>query len=117
MSDVATQVVVVLVLVVVSLAATTLARRLLDTVDKAHDADLAFFRAGYAGSEAARRELAERLEDSGDRLEELRTAWDRERAAAVYAANRSEVLEQEVMELRDRAVAAGRPAGGATGQP
>lgn len=117
MSDVATQVVVVLVLVVVSLAATTLARRLLDTVDKAHDADLAFFRAGYAGSEVARRELAERLEDSGNRLEELRTAWDRERAAAVYAANRSEVLEQEVMELRDRAVAAGRPAGGATGQP
>jgi hypothetical protein len=117
MSDMATQLVVVLVLVVVSLAATGLARRLLGTVDRAHDADLAFFRAGYAGSETARRELAEQLKDARDRLEELRTTLDRERAAAVYAANRSEVLEQEVMVLRDRAIVAGRPAGGGAGQP
>jgi hypothetical protein len=115
--DVATQLVVVLVLVVLSLAATALTRRLLDTVDRAHDGDLAFFRAGYAGSEATRRELAKQLEDTRDRLEELRTAWDRERAAAVYAANRSEVLEQEVMVLRDRALEAARPAGGGAGQP
>jgi len=117
MNDVTTQLVVVLVLVVVSLAATALVRRLLGTVDRAHDADLAFFRAGYLGTEAARRELAEQLDDARHRLEELRTAWDRERAAAVYAANRSEVLEHEVMVLRDRAVVAARPAGGAAGQP
>lgn len=117
MDDLTTQLVVVLVLGLVSFAATGLARRLLRTVDDAHDADLAFFRAGYGDAVTARRELEDRLAEAQERVEELATAVERERAAAVYAANRAEVLEQEVLELRERAVAAGRPVGGATGQP
>ncbi|NYI59877.1 hypothetical protein [Cellulomonas soli] len=116
MSDLTTQLVVVLVLAVTALAATGLARRLLHTVDRAHDADLAFFRAGYAGASTAQRELTQQLEDALARLEEAQQAGERERAAAVYAANRAEVLEQEVHGLRERAVVAGRVVGGVAGQ-
>ena len=117
MGEVTTQLVVVLVLAVTSLAATVLARRLLHTVDRTHDADLAFFRAGYADATAAQRELTRQLDEALGRLEEARTAAERERAAAVYAANRAETLEQEVHGLRERAVVAGRVVGGAAGQP
>jgi hypothetical protein len=116
MGDVTTQLVVVLVVALTSLAATAVARRLLHTVDRAHDGDLAFYRAGYTRAEAARRELGEQLEQTRSELEEARTARDRERAAAVYAAHRAETFEAELHGLRDRAVAAGR-GGAAAGQP
>jgi hypothetical protein len=117
MNDLTTQLVLVLVLGVLVLAATAVARRLLHTVDQAHDADLAFYRAGYADATAARRGLEARLAAAEEQVAELQDACERERAAAVYAANRAEVLEQETLELRERAVVAGRPVGGATGQP
>ncbi|WP_448631571.1 hypothetical protein [Cellulomonas soli] len=116
MGEVTTQLLVVLVLAVTCLAATATARRLLHTVDRTHDADLAFYRAGYTGAAAAQRELTDRLEQAVTELEEARSAAERERAAAVFAANRAETLEQEVQDLREHAMAAGRVVGGAAGQ-
>ncbi|MGN8246645.1 hypothetical protein ACTHAM_000309 [Cellulomonas soli] len=116
MGDLTTQLVVVLVLAVTSVASTAVARRLLHTVDRTHDADLAFFRAGYTSASAAQRDLTRQLEVALAELDEARSAGERERAAAVFASNRAETLEEQVRDLREHAVAAGRAVGGVAGQ-